>query len=58
MKYFRVSEVSQITGWSESKIRRWGNEGKIPNTIRIGNNKERLFTQESIEAIEECKRAQ
>lgn len=55
MKYYRVNEVSQMTGWSESKIRRLTDQGKIPNTIRIGNNKERLFTQKSIEAINKIK---
>jgi len=55
MKYYRVNEVSTITGWSESKIRRWTDLGRIPGTIRIGNNKERLFTQTSIDKIKEEK---
>lgn len=51
MKLYRVSEVSQITGFSEAKIRRISNANDIPGMIRVGQNNERLFSDESVKSL-------
>lgn len=57
MKYYRVNDVARLTGWSESKIRRWADKGEIAGVLKIslGKNEERLFTDESIESINKLK---
>jgi hypothetical protein len=50
--YYRINEVSNMTGWSESKIKKLTDLGKIPGTMKIINDKnERLFSRTSIDKI-------
>ena len=50
-KFFRIKEVSEMTGVHPQTLRNWEREGLI-NPIRISGN-HRLYTPNDIEQIEE-----